>query len=112
CLPFEENEFDIVIAAGAWETVLDPCGAISEMERVSKQNVIILYHKGKPHEWQTIQMETEKDWLNFNRTDWKYTPENKNFLINSVEIEKNTSYGAVVYNRLLNCTKESIEITA
>ena len=32
CLPFKNNEFDKVIVAGAWESVLDPCGALMDLE--------------------------------------------------------------------------------
>lgn len=70
CLPFKDGEFDTVIVCGAWESVIEPCGALVEFQRVSKKNVIVLYNKGFPYPWQTFQIEDESDWKKLTGEGW------------------------------------------
>ena len=112
CLPYKNKEFDLVIVCGAWETVIDPCGALSEIERITKNNVIVLYNKGKPHQWQTIQMEDESDWINLNRKNWKCFPKTKNRLLEALNLEESTPYAAVIYNHLYEKSPSKELITA
>ncbi|MEE0885352.1 MAG: glycosyltransferase family 4 protein [Treponema sp.] len=70
CLPFADNDFDSVIVCGAWESVLNPCSFLMELERVANESVQILYKTGKPREWQTFQMESEDDWTKINQSGW------------------------------------------
>lgn len=70
CLPFDDKEFDVVVASGSWETVIEPCGALVEFQRVSKEKVVILYHEGYPYYWQQIQMEDNNDWQNITSSEW------------------------------------------
>lgn len=93
CLPFKNNEFDKVIVAGAWESVLDPCGALMELERIAADDVLVLFKKGQPYSWQTFQMENEKDWKLINCSDWDCDYK-KHFVM-----EKTVPYGAVIYKR-------------
>ncbi|MCR5494744.1 MAG: glycosyltransferase family 4 protein [Treponema sp.] len=91
CLPFRNNQFDEIIVAGGWESVLDPCGALMELERVAKDSVLILYKKGQPYSWQTFQMEREKDWKIINSSKWICD------FNNHIVMEKTVPYGAVFY---------------
>lgn len=70
CLPFEDGEFDSVVACGSWETVINPCNALIELQRVSKGDVMILSHSGVPHSWQTFQMEGNSDWKKLTSSEW------------------------------------------
>lgn len=103
CLPFKNREFDHVIVAGAWESVLDPCGALMELERISKSNVLIMYKKGQPYTWQTFQMENEKDWKLINRSTWDCRLEH------GFVMEKTVPYGTVLYKHSLNNQEEKNE---
>lgn len=91
CLPFRNDEFDEVVVAGAWESVLDPCGALMELERIARDSVIVLYKKGQPYSWQTFQMENKKDWKIINSSSWECNFESQ------FAMEKTVPYGAVVY---------------
>lgn len=91
CLPFKNEEFDEVVVAGAWETVLDPCGALMELERISKSSVLVLFKRGQPYSWQTFQMENERDWKLINNSKW--TCDFKN----SINLGETVPYGAVIY---------------
>ena len=71
CLPFDDGEFDAVVSAGSWETVIEPCGALVEMQRVGRKTVVILYNSGCPHSWQTFRMDDEKDFSVLSGTDWE-----------------------------------------
>lgn len=93
CMPFKNNEFDEVIVAGGWESVLDPCGALMELERIAKDEVRILYKKGQPYSWQTFQMESKHDWEMINSSGWNCDCKSFSFL------EKTVPYGAVIYKR-------------
>lgn len=113
CLPFDDEDFDVVICCGAWETVLDPCGSLMEMLRVAKKNVIVLYYNGQPHEWQTYQMENDEDWKMMNCSKWECVhhlkddvdvigaddSNNQKILAGLINMEKIVPYGAVIYNR-------------
>lgn len=70
CLPFDDDEFDYVIMSGAWETVVEPCGALSEAERVCSKELRILYNTGLPHPWQFFKMENEEDWGKLTTESW------------------------------------------
>ena len=65
CLPFDDGEFDVAVACGAWEAVLSPCDAILEMQRVCTDKAVVLYHKGKAYKWQSFQMKETDDWSAF-----------------------------------------------
>ena len=99
CLPFKDESFDQVIFCGAWESVLDPCGALMEAERVSKSEVQILYRTGHPKEWQTFQMDKEEDWKCINKSSWDCE-------ISSGEVvdflKQTVSFGAVNYKNHSN----------
>lgn len=71
CLPFDDGEFDAVVSAGSWETVIEPCGALVEMQRVGRKTVVILYNSCSPHSWQTFRMDDEKDFSVLSGTDWE-----------------------------------------
>ena len=95
CLPFDDGEFDVVIACGAWETILDPCDALLEMQRVCTDEAVVLYYKGKAHKWQTFQMESIDDWS-------VIAPKNVEIEINSElskHIESVAPYSAVIFHR-------------
>ena len=66
CLPFADSAFDTVILTGAWEAAADPCSALSEIQRVAKENVVIVYNKGQPRSWQHIRMDESRDWTKIN----------------------------------------------
>lgn len=72
CFSFADESFDSVIVCGAWESVLNPCSFLMELERVAKDSVQILYKTGKPREWQTFQMESERDWIDINQSGWRF----------------------------------------
>lgn len=95
CLPFDDGEFDIVIACGAWEAILDPCDAILEMQRVCTSSAIVLYHQGKAHNWQTFQMCETDDWA-------AIAPSNVEIELNSElsrRIEEIAPYRAVIFHK-------------
>ena len=70
CLPFDDEEFDCVLVCGAWESVVEPCGALVEMQRVSKKEVHIFYNTGLPHSWQFYKIENEKEWSSLTGKNW------------------------------------------
>ncbi len=121
CLPFDDGEFDVVICCGAWESVVDPCGSLMEMQRAGKKNVIVLYYIGQPHSWQTYQMDGDEDWHLMNSSDWECVrhldeiSENQNendcanrkILAGLINMEKIVPYGAVIYNHFYQ-TKEVV----
>lgn len=79
CLPFDDEEFDVVISSGCWETVIEPCGALVEMQRVSRKKIVILYNRSCPYPWQTVRMETVSDWQKLTGAGWNVvctSPEN------------------------------------
>lgn len=79
CLPFDDGEFDVVVSAGCWETVIEPCGALIELQRVCRKKIVILYNCSCPYPWQTVRMETAADWQKLTGTDWNVVcdaPEN------------------------------------
>ena len=84
CLPFDDEEFDCILVCGAWETVVEPCGALVEMQRVSKKEVHIFYNTGLPHSWQFYKMENEKEWSSLTGKNWTVS-----FCDNFSEKEKN-----------------------
>lgn len=73
CLPFDDGEFDVVVLCGAWESVLDPCGALVEAERVCSENLLVLYGTAMPHPWQTYQIEDDSDWEKLTGSGWKFS---------------------------------------
>lgn len=94
CLPFDDGEFDVVLACGAWETVLSPCDAILEMQRVCTDKAVVLYHKGKAYKWQSFQMNETDDWSAF-------VPKNVAVEMNvklSQCIEEVAPYNAVIFH--------------
>ncbi len=94
CIPFADDSFDFVIVCGAWESVLNPCSFLMEVERISKESVQILYKTGKPRAWQTFQMESEKDWKEINQSSWKF---NANSGAGVEKLKQTVSYDSVVY---------------
>ena len=94
CIPFADDSFDLVIVCGAWESVLNPCSFLMEAERISRESVQILYKTGKPRNWQTIQMENEKDWKEINQSGWKFNP---NSGAGVEKLKQTVSYDSVVY---------------
>lgn len=70
CLPFDDEEFDVVIMCGSWEAVCEPCGALVEAERVCKSDVIVLAFTGFPHAWQIFQVENDDDWEKLTGKNW------------------------------------------
>lgn len=70
CLPFDDGEFDVVVSSGCWETVIEPCGALVEMQRVCRKKIVILYNCSCPYPWQTVRMETVSDWQKLTGSDW------------------------------------------
>lgn len=70
CLGFDDKVFDVVISVGAWETVVEPCDALLEMQRVAKDEVIIFYHQGYPFFWQYFQIESDDDWKQISSSKW------------------------------------------
>lgn len=98
CICFDDGEFDQVISVGAWDSVLDPCGSLVELERISKGKVIIMYHKGQPFEWQTVQMENVQEWINFNSRKWRFSGELTHYKTD--EIEKSTPFGVVLFKKI------------
>ena len=71
CLPFKNEQFDIVAAVGSWETVLNPCSAILEMQRISSESVVIFYNSGLPLTYQVCTIDSESDWKSFTGSSWK-----------------------------------------
>ena len=71
CLPFKNEQFDIVAAVGSWETVLNPCSAILEMQRISSESVVIFYNSGFPLSYQVCTIDFESDWKSFTASSWK-----------------------------------------
>lgn len=94
CIPFADDSFDLVIVCGAWESVLNPCSFLMEAERISRESVQILYKTGKPRNWQTFQMENEKDWKEINQSGWKFKP---NSGAGVEKLKQTVSYDSVVY---------------
>lgn len=99
CLPFSEKSFDKVFCIGGWESVLDPCGALMELQRVSKNEVCVLYRTGRPLVWQTFQMEGLDDWEKINCKSWS--------LVSSAgpvfkELKQTSGYEAVSYRNHSN----------
>ena len=72
CLPFENEEFDCVFAIGSWESVINPCSALLEMQRVSKNSVMILSHKGFAHSWQFFKIDLDDDWKKLTSSKWVF----------------------------------------
>lgn len=103
CLPYRNEEFDHVIVAGAWESVLDPCGALMELERISKKSVLVMYKKGQPYSWQTFQMENDRDWKLINSSTWNCD------VRHDLVMEKTVPYGSVLYKNSLHTQEEKNE---
>ena len=72
CLPFADRAYPVVIAAGAWETVSDPCTALMEMQRIADSLLIILYRVNHPYSWQEGTASAYLDWDALNGTDFSY----------------------------------------
>ncbi|MGP1459819.1 MAG: hypothetical protein ACTTKL_11035, partial [Treponema sp.] len=66
CLPFEDDSYDTVILTGAWEAAANPCSALMELQRIAKENIVIVYNKGLPRSWQHIRMDEKDDWTKIN----------------------------------------------
>ena len=109
CLPYKDCEFDRIICAGAWETVLEPCGALMEMERVSKRNVTVLYKSGWPEAWQTFQMENDEDWKALNNQGWDLECYSG---FDMQELSQIVPYGAVSFRKKTKVEVIKNEITA
>lgn len=109
CLPFRDGEFDRVICSGAWESVVEPCGALREMKRVCKKQVTVLYKNGWPENWQTFQMESQEDWKALNTSDWEFEQDEG---FDSLELSKIVPYGAVCFKNRSASGVVKNEITA
>lgn len=109
CLPFRDCEFDRVVVAGAWESVLEPCGALVEMERVGKKQVTVLYKNGLPESWQTYQMETDEDWMGLNKSSWDFDGTETLF---SQKLKQAVPFGAVSFRSHSGSKEAKNEIIA
>ncbi len=112
CLPFNDEEFDYVVAIGSWETVMDPCGALVEMQRVCKNEVIVFYNKGIPHSWQTFKMENPNDWKNISRSFWNVSGDWNKETALTLGIEKDSAFGAAIYSKKIDFFESSAESIA
>lgn len=112
CLPFNEEEFDYVVAVGSWETVLDPCGALVEMQRICKNEVIVFYHKGIPHSWQTFKMENQNDWKSISRSFWNVSGDWDKKTALNLGIEKNSTFGVAIYSKNTESSENKTESIA
>lgn len=109
CLPFNDGYFDKVIVAGAWESVLNPCGALMELERISKESVQILYKTQNPRPWQSFLMESEKDWTEINKSGWDFE---RSSGLEIENIKQTASFDSVVYKNHSNSKEVLNEIIA
>lgn len=109
CLPFKDEYFDKVIVAGAWESVLNPCSALMELERIAKSTVQILYKSGQPRPWQTFQMENEKDWKEINKSGWDFECSSDS---ESEKLKQTASFDSVVYKNHSGIKEVKNEIIA
>lgn len=109
CLPFADEYFDKVIVAGAWESVLNPCSALMELERISKESVQILYKAQNPKPWQTFLMESEKDWTEINKSGWNFE---RSSGLEIENIKQTVSFDSVVYKNHSNSKEVLNEIIA
>lgn len=98
CLPYNDKSFDSVFIIGAWESVLSPCSALMEAERVSCNKVLVLYKKGRPWEWQTYVMDNKSAWECINKSSWDCSIEDKNEEIFG-KLNQSVSYGFVIYTK-------------
>ncbi len=112
CLPFDDGEFDYVFVCGAWETVVEPCGALVEMQRVSKKEVRIFYNTGLPHSWQFYNVENEKEWTSLTGKNWSVSFFDKNFCLpeNPLLPRKDYFYKTVSFVRKPRSGMENLAI--
>ena len=101
CLPFDDKTFDVVLVVGAWETIVEPCAALIEMERIAKSDVVILYHKGYPFFWQNYQFENDDEWKEISSSKWDCSFDD---IINCREnYDISSMYKIIHYSFNVNC---------
>lgn len=61
CLPFENSKYDYVIASNLFESCMNIDYSINEIFRISKDNIYLIYYKGKKLLSQTYQIESDEE---------------------------------------------------